>query len=54
MSRASTKTRRVVILIGLLVISFLLYAAAESGSTAAVVTLLGLLVIFMFLAIIVG
>jgi len=54
MSRINARTRRLGILIGLLLISFSLYAAVDAGASLATAVLLGLLVLLMFIAIIVG
>lgn len=54
MNRVTTRSRRVVILLGILLVSFALYAAADGGGTVAPGVLLGLLVLFVLLAVIVG
>lgn len=54
MSRFSARSKRAFILLGLLVISFALYAGAEAGSSGLMMALLVALVAFMVLTIIVG
>ena len=54
MSRFNARARRTFILLGLLGISFSLYAGAEAGSSGVMLVLLIALVAFMVLTIIVG
>lgn len=54
MSRISKQTRTAVLILGMLVFSFALYAGAESGSSAAMAVLLGALATFMVATILYG
>lgn len=52
MTRIGKRARNAAMLIGLLLVSFVLYAAAESGSASVTATLLGVLAGLMVLIII--
>jgi hypothetical protein len=54
MNRISKQTRIAVLLLGMFIFSFALYAGAESGSTAAMTVLLGALATFMVATILNG
>lgn len=54
MTRLSMRTRRVIVLVGVFVVSFALYFAAESGLKSVEIALLTLLVALMAVTIRVG
>ena len=54
MKSISVRSRRVIVLLGLFVVSFALYMAAKSGSESVEIVLLGLLAVLMAVTIRVG
>lgn len=54
MKGISIRSRRIALLLGLFLVSFALYFAAESGSQQLEIALLGALAVLMLTAVIVG